>query len=111
MFALFKEVISELDQFHYEPRLGFKAKPKQGTFLGGVSTVIMGSIIFYIMGNQLHILSEYKQQYHKSIETVANLTEVGTVKLDDMGTLPFYSVHYKGHQLPRNSEKQCKGDC
>ena len=28
-----------------------------------------------------------------------------------MGTLPFFSIHYKGHRLPRWSEKHCDGDC
>ena len=45
---------------------------------------------------------------------MANLTDIGVVYLDDMGTLPFFSVHYKGKQLPVTSDKLCSetdGDC
>ena len=59
-------------------------------------------------------MAEYKGYYHRATVTVANLTEIGVVNLDDMGTLPFFSVHYRGKQLPLKSENHCaetKGDC
>ena len=38
----------------------------------------------------------YQHFYQRSTFTVANLTEIGEVSLEEMGTLPFFSVHYKG---------------
>jgi hypothetical protein len=96
MFEIAKELISELDKFHYIPQLGFKAKRNQGTFLGGLFTILVGIIIFYILGDQLYFMSQYKAFYHKEFATVANLTDIGKVNLDDMGTLPFFGIHYKG---------------
>ena len=51
MLDILKELFSNLDKFHYAPRLGFKAKPKQGTVLGGLMTVFIGLIILYILGD------------------------------------------------------------
>jgi hypothetical protein len=34
--------------------------------------------------------------------------------MKDMGTVPYFSVHYKGHRLNRKDDKHCKetgGDC
>ena len=62
----------------------------------------------------MHIMVSYKGYYHKSISTSANFTEIGIVKLEDMGSLPFFAVHHKGHQLHIKSEKRCaetQGDC
>ena len=59
-------------------------------------------------------MTEFKGYEQRSTFTIANLTEIGNVELEDMGTLPFFSVHYKGKQLPSKSEKLCpetKGDC
>ena len=97
MWDITKELIENLDKFHYRPQLGFKAKPKQGTLLGGLSTVLMGFMILYILINGLHVMYLYEGYYLKTIDTNANLAEIGILKLEDMGTLPFWSVHYKGH--------------
>ena len=51
MILILKELITGLDKFHYALRLGFKAKPKQGTVLGGLMTVFIGLNIFYILGD------------------------------------------------------------
>ena len=56
MFRIFQEVISDIDKFDYVPKLGYKAKQKQGTVLGGVFTILVGLIIFYILGDQLHLM-------------------------------------------------------
>ena len=72
------------------------AKKNQGTFFGGFSTILMGVLIFYYMGNELKLMAELKGYNLISSFTVANLTEIGNVELEDMGTLPFFSVHYKG---------------
>ena len=42
------------------------------------------------------------------------MNEIGIVKLENMGALPFFSVHYKGHRLNRISNKHCsetQGNC
>tara|TARA_B110000285_G_C14967703_1_gene534933 strand:+ start:49 stop:222 length:174 start_codon:yes stop_codon:yes gene_type:complete len=57
MLSIIQELVVGLDKFHYAPRLGFKAKPKQGTLLGGLCTVFIGLVILYILGDQLHIMS------------------------------------------------------
>ena len=59
-------------------------------------------------------MAEYKGYSHRSTFTIANLTEVGSVSLDDMGSLPFFSLSYKGKELPIKSEKYCaetNNDC
>ena len=55
----------------------------------------------------------YDNYYHRSIETVANLTDIGVVTLEEMRTLPFFGVHWKGNQLKINDTKHCgtTGDC
>ena len=52
------------------------------------------------MGSELQLMADFKQFDQRSSFTVANLTQIGIINLDDMGTLPFFSVHYKGDQLP-----------
>jgi len=54
-------------------------------------------MILYFLQAQLQLMTEYKGYYFKSFVTLANLTDVGVVSFDDMGTLPFFGVHYKGH--------------
>jgi hypothetical protein len=42
------------------------------------------------------------------------MKEIGIVSMEEMGTLPFYSVHYEGHRLKRIPDKHCnetKDDC
>ena len=56
-------------------------------------------------------MAEFKGYYKSSSFAQANMTEIGIVSLDDMGTLPFYSVHYKGKQLSIESEEKCQGSC
>ena len=38
----------------------------------------------------------YEGYYHRDIESAANLTDIGIVSLEEMGTLPFFGVHYLG---------------
>ena len=59
-------------------------------------------------------MANYEGYYHKSILSVANLNELGIVNFDEMGTMPFFSVHFRGKHLPIKSDKHCKetnGDC
>ena len=97
------ETIGNIDKFHYTPLLGWKGKKKQGTTLGGCSTILIGLIIIFILADHIYIVSKYEGYYHRSIDTVANFTEIGLVEMKDMGTLPYFSVHYKGHRLDRES--------
>ena len=47
-----------------------------------------------------------------SIETIANYETIGLVKLDDMNTLPYLSVYYKGNELDRLPHSEtCDGSC
>jgi len=42
------------------------------------------------------------------------MKEIGLVKLEDMGTMPFFSVHHAGKRLKRTKSKHCEetgGDC
>ena len=94
MLSNLYELIANKDKFHYVPQLGFNAKRNQGTFLGGLFTIFLGVIILNFLGTELYIMASFKGYYHRSTLTVANLTEIGIVNLDDMGTLPFFSVHY-----------------
>ena len=103
MLSIIEEIIINFDKFAYVPQLGFTAKKNQGTFFGGFSTILMGVLIFYYMGNELKLMAELKGYNLISIISVANLTDIGIVKLEDMGTLPFFSVHYKGHAIPLKS--------
>jgi len=96
------EAVESVDKFHYTPLLGWKGKKKQGTCLGGCSTIIIGLIIMFILVDNIIILTKYEGYYHRSIETSANLTEIGIVQMEDMGTVPYFSVHYKGHRLKRD---------
>ena len=64
---------------------------------------MVGCVILSIFATQIYSMANYEGYYHKSITSVANLTDIGIVNLDDMGTMPFYSVHYKGHSLPIKS--------
>ncbi len=46
--------------------------------------------------------------------TTADLLSIGTIKLSEMGTLPFVAPYYKGKEIPRHSKDMCKdydGDC
>ena len=52
-------------------------------------------------------MADFKGYYQRSSYTIANLTEIGIVKLEDMGSLPFFSVHYEGKQLPVKSKELC----
>ena len=90
------EVFEDLDKFDYIPQLGFKTKRSQGTLLGGFFTIIIGGIILYYLGSELRLMAEFKGYYQRSSFTVANLTEIGIVQLEDMGSLPFLSVHHEG---------------
>ena len=61
-------------------------------------------------------MTQFKGYYERSIFTESPLTEIGIIKLDDMGSLPFFAVHFKGKQVPRKSDEKCtagnaKGDC
>ena len=42
------------------------------------------------------------------------MEEIGIVSLEDMGTMPFFSVHYEGKRLKRTKDKHCsetEDDC
>ena len=42
------------------------------------------------------------------------MDDIGIIKMSEMGTMPFFSVHYEGHRLKRTMDKHCeetKGDC
>ena len=68
----------------------------------------------YYLGTELELMVEFKGYYQRSSVTIANMAEIGIVELDHMGSIPFFSIHYKGKQLPIKSEKYCsetKGDC
>ena len=76
--------------------------------------MFLGIAILLFLGDEFHQMTDFKGFYQRSSFTISNMTEIGIVKLEDMGTLPFFSVHYKGKQLPIKSEKYCnetKGDC
>ena len=71
-------------------------------------------MIFLVQDFELMI--KYKHFYHRNTVTAVNFNKIGIVALDDMGTLPFFSVHYKGKHLPIKSEKkkecaETNGDC
>jgi len=71
-------------------------------------------MILYFAQTKLQLMADYKGYYLKSIETVTNFTDLGIIKLDDMGTLPFFSIHYKGKHLSIKSKEHCAdtdGDC
>jgi len=60
------------------------------------------------------IMTNYEKNHLTNIVRRADMDEIGTVNLKEMGTLPFFSVHYKGHQLKIKDDKHCpetKGDC
>ena len=106
--------IKKLDKFHYVPILGFQGRAKQSSILGGCSTVIIFLIITYVFFYEMHLVFNYYDYYHRQIETAADMNEIGLVSMDEMGTTPFYSVHYDGHRLKRTDDKHCKetqGDC
>ena len=79
--------------------LYWKGKKKQGTALGGCSTILILIMIVFILIDHIYVVSKYEGYYHTSIETVANFKEIGIVEMKDMGTVPYFSVHYKGHRL------------
>ena len=109
-----ENLIQEIDCFHYVPRLSFKGMPKQGTTVGGFCTIVLGLIILAILGDQMHNIMIYEGYYYRSIVTASNHTEIGAIKLEDMKTLPFFSVHYRGKQLKIKDEETCAetdGDC
>lgn len=107
------DAICDVDKFHYSPLLGWKGKKKQGTTLGGCSTILIGLIILAILSDQIYVVTLYEGYYHRQIDSVANMKEIGLVQMKDMGTLPYFSVHYKGHRLDRESHhcKETGGDC
>jgi hypothetical protein len=75
---------------------------------------LIGLIIIFILADHIFIVSKYEGYYHRAIETVANFTEIGLVEMKEMGTIPYFSVHYKGHRLKREDKKHCKetdNDC
>ena len=96
MLNIFEELIINMDKFHYVPSLGFHAKRNQGTVLGGIFTCCLGLTILYYLGSELLLMSEFKGYYQSTSFAQANMAEIGIVSLDEMGTLPFFSVHYKG---------------
>ena len=51
------------------------------------------------------IFSDY---YHRQIETASNMKEIGILTMEEMGTRPFFSVHYEGKRLKRTKDKHCK---
>ena len=109
-----KVAICAVDAFHYTPLLGWKGKKKQGTQLGGCSTIFIGFLILAILTDQIISVQKLEGYYHRSIETVSNFTDIGIVQMKDMGTLPYFSVHYKGHRLNRKDDKHCSetgGNC
>lgn len=111
--STFSDKIKEIDKFHYIPVLSFKGKQKQTTLLGGYLTMFIGLYIMYYLGEEMHRMLIFEGFYFRSFETVADMKEIGKIKLDEMGTLPFYGVHYKGHRLDRRSEdcQETGGDC
>ena len=96
LLSAIKEVLENIDKFHYVPRLGFKGNFKQGTTLGGLCTVVIGIILSWFLVEQLRMMAMYEGYYHRSISTIANLTDIGEVRLEDMDSLPFFGVHLKG---------------
>ena len=67
-------------------------------------------IIIYVAIYEFYLIYSYSDYYHRQIETIANMDEIGIVSMEDMGTIPFFSVHYMGHRLKRTNDTHCIGE-
>jgi hypothetical protein len=106
--------IRRMDKFHYVPRLGFQGKAKQSSLLGGCSTIGIGLILSFVFLREIVKVIDNSDFYHLQIETAVDFAQLGQVKLDEMGTMPYYSVHYEGNRLKRTNDPNCSetgGDC
>lgn len=75
--------------------------------MGGCSTILIFLIVIYVFVYEMYLMVIFSDYYHRQIETAANMEDIGIVSLDEMGTLPFFSVHYEGKRLKRTKDKHC----
>ena len=76
--------------------------------------MLLSIFILFLWYNRLLIMTMFEKSHMTNFVTLADLNEIGTVNMKEMGTIPFFSIHYKGHQLQIHDQKHCaetNGDC
>ena len=97
-----KNKVKEHDEFHHTPSLSFTR-----TIPGGISSIILGAFVWWLWYYHFDMMFTYQDAVISTTETATNLDKIGTIKMNTMGTLPFYSVYYKGEELSRKDDKKC----
>jgi hypothetical protein len=75
----------------------FNGKKKQGTIPGGTLSIILGLFVYFLWYSKLMIMAKFEKNHLTNIVIKADMKEIGIVSLQEMGTLPFFSVHFLGH--------------
>ena len=53
--------------------------------------------VLFLVIDDIRKMLMFSHNHLTSITTETNFETIGIVKMEDMGTLPFFSVHFKGH--------------
>ena len=111
-----KEMILDQDQFAFAPEsnLGFNKKGAYSTYPGGVTSISLTLIFTWAWYSQLNLMYNYLANIITTATTAADFEEIGTLKLSDMQTIPFYGFEYENVQIKRTDPVLCKdfgGDC
>jgi hypothetical protein len=81
---------------------------------GLVYSVLEFAVVLALFVKQIDIMVTYREQVIITIESDLDLNQLGSLTLDEMDTIPFFSVYYEQQELARNSSQMCKqtkGDC
>ena len=100
--------VAQKDTFHHPVHIIFNQKKKQGTVPGGTLSIALGFFVIFLWYSKLMVMTKFEKNHLTNFERRADMAEIGTLSLQEMGTLPFFSVHFYGHQLKIHDKKHCK---
>ena len=115
MLKAIKFHLNKIDKFHHSPVLGFQGKAKQSSCVGGTATIFIFLLLIYVFGYELNTIAHYIDYYHRQIETAVDMKNLGLLSLEEMDTMPYFSIHYIGKRLKRTKDMEncaeTEGDC
>ena len=90
--------VKESDIFHISPSM-----QNTKTVPGGVQSILLGTFIWWLWYYHLKIMFNYEDPLISTVESKTNFDKIGTIKMSEMGTSPFYSFYYEGSKMKINS--------
>ena len=91
--------IRQQDAFAFSPSLGFNIKKKFTTIPGGIFSIVFSIFTYWLWFSQLSKMYNLQEPNVITFEDHIDLDKLGNTNLNEMKTLPFVTLRYKGRYL------------